>query len=111
MNTLFLLRLAVGSIFIYHAVPKLKDPKLMAAGMGWAFPQVLGLGMVEFVSALGLIGGVGIHIASLALSAVMVGAIYYKIKVWHVPFVAHDKTGWEFDFLILCATLTIYLKY
>lgn len=110
MNTLFLLRLAVGTIFIYHAIPKLKDPKSMATGMGWNVNQVLGLGIIEFISAIGLIGGVAVHISSLALSAVMMGAIYHKIKKWHVPFMANDKTGWEFDFLILCATLTIYLK-
>ena len=110
MNTLFLLRLAVGTIFIYHAIPKLRDPGLMAQGMGWTKSQVLGLGIIEFMSSLGLVGGISTRLSSLVLSVVMFGAIYHKLKKWNVPFMAHDKTGWEFDFLLLCANLTIYLK-
>ena len=82
----------------------------MAQGMGWTSTQVLGLGMLEFMGALGLIGGVGVRISSLALSAVMLGAIYHKMKKWNVPFMSSNSTGWEFDFLLLCANLTIYLK-
>ncbi len=107
---LFLLRLAVGAIFIYHSIPKLREPHNLASGLGWTNNQVFGLGTIEFMSSLGLIGGVAIHISSLALSVVMLGAIYTKIKRWHLPFQATNATGWEFDFLILCATLTIYLR-
>ena len=110
MNTLFLLRLAVGAIFIYHSISKLKEPKAMATAMGWAPSQVLGLGMIEFIAGLGLIGGVAVNISSLALSAVMLGAIYHKIQKWHMPFMSLNSTGWEFDFLLLCASLTIYLN-
>jgi putative oxidoreductase len=109
-NELFLLRVAVGVIFIYHSLPKLQNPKGMAAGMGWTTGQVLGLGIVEFISAIGLIGGLAVNISSLLLIVVMLGAIFHKIKIWKVPFMAHDKTGWEFDFLLLLANLTIYLN-
>lgn len=109
-NYLFLLRLGVGAVFIYHAIPKLKEPKTMAAAMGWTAPQMLGLGTIEFMAGLGLIGGVAVNISSLALSAVMIGAIYHKIYKWHVPFMSLNSTGWELDFLLLCASLTIYLN-
>lgn len=108
---LFFLRLAVSVIFIYHSVPKLKDPKKMATGMGWTVGQVVGLGMVEFISAIAILGGMGAHLGSLLLMAIMAGAIYHKIKKWHMPFMGTSGTGWEFDFLLLCANLTIYLKY
>ena len=111
MSGLFFLRLGVGAIFIYHAVPKLKDPKMMAGAMGWTAGQVLGLGIIEFMSALAILGGVGTRFASLALMVIMLGAIYHKIKKWHVPFMAQNGTGWEFDFLLFLANLTIYLKY
>lgn len=83
----------------------------MAMGIGWSSGQVIGLGIVEFISALAVLGGVGTRFGSLALMAVMIGAIYHKIAKWHVPFMAHDKTGWEFDFLIFLSLLTIYLRY
>ncbi len=109
MNTLFLLRVVVGIIFIFHAMPKLKDPGKMASGMGWMPGQVLGLGLIEFISSIGLIGGLAVRFSALLLSAVMIGSIYHKIKKWNVPFMAHDKTGWEFDFILLAANLTLYL--
>lgn len=108
---LFFLRLAVGIIFIYHSVPKLKDPKSMASGIGWAPVQVLGLGLVEFISALGILGGVATKLSALVLMVIMLGAIYYKAKKWHISFASHSSTGWEFDFLLFCASLTIYLRY
>ncbi|MDP3696517.1 MAG: DoxX family protein [Candidatus Taylorbacteria bacterium] len=110
-GSLFLLRLAVGAIFIYHAIPKLREPKSMASAIGWNFNQVLGLGIMEFIGGLSLIGGVGMQFSSLVLAVIMMGAIYHKIKKWHVPFSAPSATGWEFDLLLLCANLTIYLKY
>jgi len=108
---LFFLRLAVGAIFIYHSVPKLKDPKSMASGIGWTPTQVLGLGIVEFISALSILGGIAIKFSALILMIVMLGAIYHKIKKWHIPFMGTSSTGWEFDFLLFCASLTIYLRY
>lgn len=108
---LFLLRLAVGVIFIYHAIPKLKEPKSMASAMDCNFNQVLGLGIMEFIGGLSLIGGVGTGFSALVLAVIMMGAIYHKTRKWHVPFMAQNSTGWEFDLLILAANLTIYLKY
>jgi uncharacterized membrane protein YphA (DoxX/SURF4 family) len=108
---LFFIRLAVAVIFMYHAIPKLKDPKGMAASFGWVPNQVLGLGIIEFMSALAILGGVSIKFASLALMVVMLGAMYHKIKKWKVHFMAANATGWEFDFLLFCANLTLYLKY
>jgi uncharacterized membrane protein YphA (DoxX/SURF4 family) len=109
MNTLFLLRLAVGILFINHSVPKLREPQKMASGMNWTNVQVMGLGIIEFMSAIGIIGGVAIRISALLLSCVMLAAIYYKMKRWHVPFISNNSTGWELDFMVLAATLTIYL--
>ena len=106
-----MLRLAVGSIFVCHSVPKLRDPQKMASGMGGSLNQVFGLGIIEFISGLTLIGGVGIKMASFALAVVMLGALYHKIKKWHVPFVSTNSTGWEFDMLLLAVTLTLYFRY
>ena len=108
---LFLLRLAVGVIFIYHSTPKLRDAKSMAPGFGWMPGQVLALGVVEFIGSIGLIGGLAVKFSAFLLSIIMLGAIYHKIKKWHVPFMSHNSTGWEFDFVILSALLTIYLRY
>ncbi len=104
---LLVLRLAVAIIFIYHSLPKLKNSKMMAQGMGMPAWFVLLLGLVEFFSSAALILGVYMNIAPALLALVMVGAIYFKIAKWKVPFYARDKMGWEFDFILLAANLAL----
>ncbi|OGY63236.1 MAG: hypothetical protein A3I89_01470 [Candidatus Harrisonbacteria bacterium RIFCSPLOWO2_02_FULL_41_11] len=104
---LFLLRLAVAAVFLYHGAPKLKKYKAMSAGTGMPAPMVLGLGAAESLAALGLIFGAQVQASAFLLSAVMVGAIYYKKFKWGIPFSAPDKTGWEFDLILLAANLAI----
>ena len=108
---LFFLRLAVAVIFIYHAVPKLREPQKMASAMGWTVSQILGLGIIEFMSAVAVISGVATKLGAFALMVIMIGAMYHKIKKWNISFMAHNGTGWEFDFILFLANLTIYLKH
>lgn len=106
---LFLLRLSAAVIFLYHGLPKLGKAKMMAQGMGMPAGMIFLLGLIESLSALGLIFGILIPAAALILSIVMVGAIYFKMAKWHIPFAAMDKTGWEFDLILLGANLAILL--
>ena len=66
------------------------------------------LGVVESLSGALLILGYFIQYASLALIVVMLGALWSKIFKWRVPFTASDKTGWEFDLLLLAASFLIF---
>lgn len=106
---LWLLRLAIAIVFIYHALPKLRGAKAMASGMGMPLGFVAGLGTIELVSSLGMIFGIYTQLSALLLAIVMVGAIYFKTQKWQVPFFATDKTGWEFDFTLLAANIAILL--
>lgn len=107
---LFILRLAVAVIFLVHGLPKLKKAKEMAGGMGFPAWFVLGLGVVESLSALGLVLGVWIQVAALALIAVMIGAIYYKALKWNMRFAMTGATGWEFDLILLAANFALLLS-
>lgn len=106
---LFVLRLAVAIVFIYHAWPKIKKAKAMAPMMGLPAGAVLALGLVELASSIGLIAGFYIQLSALLLAIVMVGAIKMKKIKWRVPFAAMDKTGWEFDLILLAASIAILL--
>jgi len=97
---LFILRLVIGIIFLAHALPKLQNK------MGSTF---LLLGIVEGVSSIALVIGFYAQLAALLLGIVMIGAIWMKITKWHVPFMAMDKTGWEFDLILLAANVAIFL--
>ncbi len=107
---LLVLRLAVAVIFIYHSLPKLKNFKMISQGMGMSAGFVLSLGLAEFFSSVALVLGVYTNIASALLALVMVGAIYFKTTKWKVLFSAMDKTGWEFDFILLAANLAIFFS-
>ncbi len=104
---LFILRLAVGVIFLHHGWPKLKKSKVMAQGIGIPVARVFVLGLVEIFSSFGMIFGILVNWAAVLLSIVMLGAIYLKIKKWHVPFSATNTTGWELDLILLAANLAI----
>jgi uncharacterized membrane protein YphA (DoxX/SURF4 family) len=104
------LRLVIAAIFIYHALPKLKSAGMMSRAMGAPPSMIFTLGAVEFVSSLAMIFGFYIQFAALLLAVVMIGAIYFKITQWHMPFMAMDKTGWEFDLILLAANLFILVN-
>lgn len=104
---LFLLRLSIGVIFVYHARPKLSRAKSMAgmfAGKVWAVQL---LGVVELLAAIGVVAGVYFTVSAVLLVIVMVGAIGMKVAKWNVPFSAMDKMGWEFDLILLTSTLAL----
>ena len=107
---LLILRLTVAVIFIYHALPKLKNAKGMAQMMGMPAGMIFMLGGIEFLSSAGLVLGIYTQLAAVLLSIVMIGAIYFKMAKWRVPFAAMDKTGWEFDLILLAASIAILLS-
>jgi uncharacterized membrane protein YphA (DoxX/SURF4 family) len=92
---LLMLRVVVAIIFLVHGVPKLKTK-------GW-----VAVGIVECLGALSIGLGVYTQVGALVLAAIMVGAIYFKVVKWHVPFKTMTNTGWEFDLILLAACLFI----
>ena len=104
---LLVLRIFLGVIFIYHGWPKMKTPSGMAKGMGWSSGIVIFLGLVEFLAGLALILGFYAEIGALITGLIMLGALYHKMFKWKISFFAMDKTGWEFDFILLGASIVI----
>lgn len=102
-----LLRLALGAIFIYHALPKLQKTGDMAKMMGFSTGAVTVLGLVELLAGLSVALGIFLQIGALALVAVMLGALYYKIFVWHAKFSNPAGSSWELDLILLAAAFAI----
>ena len=102
---LLALRIALGIIFLYHGYPKIKNPKMMAQTFGNTFPLVLGL--VEFAAGILILLGLYTQFAAIAFIIIMLGALYYKITKWKISFFAQNTTGWEFDLLILAASIAL----
>ena len=108
---LLVLRLAIASIFLLHASMKLKNSNGMASAMGMEGKgmMVFGLGVVEVASAISLAIGFYTQFAALVIAIIMIGAIAMKKMKWSVPFAAMDKTGWEFDLVLLAAAIAVLL--
>ena len=108
-TALLILRVVLGLIFIYHSIPKFKAPSLMAKGLGKSKGFVVTLGVMEFTAGLFLILGFLTQIGALLIVIVMLGALYYKVIKWKIPFSAPDKLGWEFDIILLAAAIALLL--
>lgn len=102
------LRLAVGAVFIVHGLKKVARPSGIANAV-WGGRIVVALlqGLVETFGGLALVAGVLTGWAGLVLAIIMLGALYYKIVKWKVPFMATNGTGWEFDLVLLAGLLAI----
>ena len=98
-EALLALRLAIGIIFLVHGPKKLGN---IASFMGC-------IGIAETLGALAMIFGFLTAWAALGLGIIMLGAMYKKIAEWKVPFTAMDKTGWEFDFMILAGCIALMI--
>ncbi len=103
---LLALRIALGIIFIYHSWPKIKNPNMMKQVFGNSILPVI-LGLFELIAGLLILIGLVIQFASIILIIVMLGALYYKIIKWKIPFASQNSSGWEFDLLILAAAILL----
>ncbi len=106
---LYLLRLTVGAIFLYHSWGKLTHASQNAKALGMKIPTVLALGTAELLSGLLLIVGVNVQIAAFILCVIMVGALYNHIFKWKTPFGSGKGKGYEFELLLLASSLAILL--
>ena len=95
---MWLLQLAVGVIFIVHGWPKLKNKSIFSIGGKFH-------GLIEVIGGLALFAGWYVREVGLVFVVIMLGAIYMKKYKWHTPFSSHNTTGWEFDFILLAASL------
>lgn len=108
---LFILRVTIAAVFVVHGMWKIEHGKKLAesigmAKSGWFFTA---LGVAEFLGALALLSGFLTQIAAAGLGLIMLGAIYFKSLKWNVTFTAQDKTGWEFDLVILGGVVAIFI--
>ena len=99
---MWLLQFAVGVIFIYHGWPKLGKVKNFF-GIGGTFH-----GLVEVIGGLALFAGWYVREVGLVFVVIMLGAIYMKKLKWKMSF-STMTTGWEFDLVLLGASLYFLL--
>jgi putative oxidoreductase len=65
------------------------------------------IGICELLGGLAVLFGALTDYAAIGLALLMLGATFKKITEWKVPFTAMDKTGWEFDMVLLAMALCL----
>lgn len=108
---LLVLRLTVAAIFWVHGRSKAGMWKKQA-GPDMPAPMLnlmRTLSVCEPLGALAMLAGLGSQLAAVGFILVMAGAINMKIRVWKVPFFAHDKSGWELDLIVLAASFALLI--
>ncbi len=106
---LLALRVALAAIFWVHGTGKRKlwQPEVAGQTPSNMVRMMRVLSIVEPLGAVAVFVGFLTQLAAVGLGLVMVGALSYKLRVWKVPFMAENRTGWELDFLIFCAALAL----
>ena len=102
---LFLLRLAIGAVYLAHGPSKFTDTARKSQGMGIPTNLLLVVAALETFGAVAMILGSFTQLASLGIIAVMLGAIYMKTQKWGKKFTGDG--GWELDFILIAAALAI----
>jgi len=106
---LLALRLALGTVFLFHGLPKkglwsAQPSEQLPAGL---LTRLRILSIVEPAGALGLIFGFLTQLAGLGLVIVMVGAITFLRTKAHRKFKEANAPGWEFEFMLLVVALAL----
>lgn len=108
---LLVLRLALGTAFLVHGLPKrglwrAQASAQMPAGM---LRNLRILSIAEPAGALGVIFGFLTQLAALGLVVVMVGAITFLVTKAHRKFKEQNSPGWEFEFMLLAVALALVI--
>src|SRR5467141_4846244 len=106
---LLILRLALGTVFLFHGLPKrglwsAQPSDHMPAGL---LTRLRILSIAEPAGALGLIFGFLTQLAALGLVIVMLGAIQFLTSKVHRKFKEEYAPGWEFEFMLMMVALAL----
>jgi putative oxidoreductase len=106
---LLILRLALGTIFLLHGLPKrgLWSAQPSAQLPASMLRNLRILSIAEPAGALGLIFGFLTQLAGLGLVIVMLGAITFLRTKVHRKFKEENAPGWEFEFMLLVVALAL----
>ncbi len=106
---IILLRFMVAIVFITSGWKHASQPKQRSSEIGMSIQFTIFLGVVELAGGLGVAAGVLTQAAAIGLIAIMLGAIYKKIFVWHTGFWGDKAYGWHYDllFIVMCLVVAV----
>ena len=107
--SLLFIRIAISSSFLARGTQKFKMWKTSPSEqMPKKMLNIMKiLSIVEPLGAVALMTGFLTQIAALGLAVIIIGAIYFKIKIWKKKFT--EPGGWELDLIILSGLLLLLI--
>jgi putative oxidoreductase len=99
----------LGIVFVVHGWAKVRNPIGVGKILGGGKNTGLIFGLVEVVAGVMIATGMGTFVSSIAIILIMLGAMYFKIFKWKIPFTTDTNTGWEYDLVLLAAALTLLI--
>ena len=108
---LLVLRFALGVVFLYHGLAKrpmwkMRPSDQMSAGMLFLMRF---LSAAEPLAGLALILGFLTEFDARGVALIMIGALWFKILKWKMPFSTMTQTGWEFDLVNLAIAIALII--
>lgn len=106
---LLVLRLGIAVVFFAHGMLKwglwgMEPSEQLPAGM---LTILMILSLAEPLGAIAMVVGYLTPVAAIGMGVLMLGVINMKINDMGVGFIAGQTTGWEMDFILLCAAVCI----
>lgn len=108
---LLALRIGIAAVFLAHGTFKWgvwgMEPSEQLPS--WLLTIFKILSIAEPLGAIAMLIGFWTPIASIGMGVLMLGVINMKITMMNVGFIGEQTTGWELDFIILCAVVCVLL--
>lgn len=109
---LLALRIGISAIFFYHGFGKWKLWKPDSTNQTPASMKTLlrFLSIVEPLGAIAVLFGFLTQFAAFGLTIIMIGATYFKMRTWKVPFSSATHTGWEMDLILFVSAVSLFFS-
>ena len=107
---LLFVRVLLAVMFIDSGRLHLMDPKGRGEGLGLSPTLIILTGLGNVASGTLILFGFLTHIGALIMIGIMLGAIYFKMLVWHTGLYGEQNNGWYYDALLM-AVAGILLVY
>jgi len=104
---LLFMRLMIGLVFVTSGWSHVSTPEERSKSIGMSKAFTVFLGIAELAGGLGVALGALTQLAAIGLIAVMLGAIYKKIVVWHTGFWGEKTYGWHYDLIFIIMNLVV----
>jgi len=106
---LLFMRIILAIMFIDSGRLHLADPKGRGEGLGLSPKLIVVIGLGNLVGGVLILLGLFTQLGALIMIGIMLGAIYFKIFVWHSGLYGEQNNGWYYDALLMAGAGILFV--